>query len=361
MLSRLDVFDLLQTAGSPARCAACHGAAFERLCDSRELARQQDRARDFHRRRLVRSAPAELEERAEFTQDYDTNLIVCRACGLLARHPHPDADALEKTYGEDRYAPERLDEMIRAQLRFFRKKARGLADLMPPSPRIVELGSFVGGFLEACRERNWDALGIDPGHQVTTSCRKRGLDVFCGTLEDAAEVGFLGPADALAIWNTFDQIPDPGATIRLGLQFLRPGGLLILRVPHGLHFQRLHPRSRSLGPRSYAVTALLAWNNLLGFPYLHGHGIHTFDRLILPFGFERVRTEGDVLIPLAGRATARWARVEERFMKAAQRGCIALQSRNPHSDLSTAPWLDVVYRRSEEATRPQRRPLAATP
>ena len=72
-------------------------------------------------------------------------------------------------------------------------------------PEIVEVGSFVGGFLAAGRQCGWSMLGVDPGKQVTDFCRSRELPVYCGTLDDAPISS--NSVDAVVIWNTFDQLP----------------------------------------------------------------------------------------------------------------------------------------------------------
>jgi hypothetical protein len=166
------------------------------------------------------------------------------------------------------------------------------------------------------------------------------------TLEEFASREGVEPVDCLAIWNTFDQLADPRPTLDLTRRFVRPGGILALRVPHGRCFRMLLERlGVTTGPARRLFEACLAWNNLCGFPYLHGYGLDSLDLLVTPFGFERAAAEGDVLCLLAGRATTRWARREERAVKQLQRLWIRAQSRRQASALSAAPWLDVYYRR----------------
>jgi SAM-dependent methyltransferase len=189
-------------------------------------------------------------------------------------------------------------------------------------------------------------VGVDPNRQLGESCRARGLRVFQGTLEDFARYESSTPTDAVAIWNTFDQLADPSEVLATAARLVRPGGILALRVPHGVAFRALHARlERARGPARRFLEACLAWNNLLSFPYLHGFGLVSLDAIVPRHGFRRAFVRGDVLGTLAGRATRGFARSEERGVKRLQLAWIALEARDRASLLSAAPWLDVYYRR----------------
>jgi SAM-dependent methyltransferase len=325
-------------------CVVCHGRAFELRCNAAELEAQQRELARFHRARLARRRRGELAERAQFTQDYVTDLAACLSCGMLMRSPRPRARDVARAYEDDEYPPGRIADLFAAQVESFRGKLAQLRSLDAPR-RILEVGSFVGAFLHVARESGLEAVGVDPGQQLAKSCAERGLTVLQGTLEDLAPQLCREPFDAVAIWNTFDQLPDPRATLRLLSSCLKDRGILAIRVPHGLAFEKLLRRLRSGGPVQRHVAKLgLAWNNLLSFPYLCGYGIATLDRLVAPFGFDRVLVSGDVLCRLAGHATARWARVEEAIVKAAERAAIERQLRSGDVRLRTAPWIDVYYR-----------------
>jgi SAM-dependent methyltransferase len=333
----------LEPTVTPA-CVACHGRTFELRCNAAELEAQQEELGRFHRARLARRRRGELAERAQFTQDYVTDLVACTGCGLLMRSPRPRARAVARAYEDDEYPPERIADLFAAQVASFRGKLAQLATLGMPH-RILEIGSFVGAFLHVAREARLDAIGIDPGEQLSKYCVERGLPVLRGTLEELMPSLCREPFDAVTIWNTFDQLPDPRATLRLVTRCLRPDGVLAIRVPHGLAFEKLLRRFRSgrAYPR-HAAKLYLAWNNLLSFPYLCGYGIATLDRIVDPFGFQRVLVRGDVLCRLAGRETARWARIEESVVKSVQRVAIERQTRGGDVRLRTAPWVDVYYR-----------------
>jgi len=76
---------------------------------------------------------------------------------------------------------------LTSQLELSRGKAERLRRLLPvgATPRIAEVGSFVGGFLAAARERGWSAVGIDPGEEVGEFCREKGFAVLQTTAPEA--------------------------------------------------------------------------------------------------------------------------------------------------------------------------------
>jgi SAM-dependent methyltransferase len=311
-------------------CDACGETAADEVASSGTLASQAELARRFHRDRLARRSRAALEERASFTHDYATRLLACGSCDLIYRSPRPTAASVLQAYESERYAVERLPQMIASQRALFRPKARALASVLRPGARVLEVGSFVGGFLREAREAGLEAVGIDPNEQMAELSRRAGLQVVPEPLEEFAARRDLPSFDAIAIWNTFDQLPRPRAALEAALRILRPSGLLLLRFPHGACFRRLN------AARPCPLRAL-AWNNLLGFPYLHGYGLRSLDALAGNYGLIRASVAGDTLGPVADESYARWARLEERLVKAAQR-------RKWARDLDLAPWLDVLLR-----------------
>ena len=83
-------------------CVVCGSATHILLTSAAEIRQQHDYLRRFHRRRVRSGSAAVLEERAEFTQDYDTNIVVCARCNHLFRDPRPPAAAIAAAYKQDR-------------------------------------------------------------------------------------------------------------------------------------------------------------------------------------------------------------------------------------------------------------------
>ncbi len=329
-------------------CHICGGSEMDQICSSSEVEAQIRFLQQFHRRRLRHPTHSDLADRVEFTQEYLTDIMACRGCGLVCRSPRPSAGAITSAYIEDRYGHEHLSSEFVLQRQWAKYKVRSLASrlqtrLPMKPPLVVEVGSFVGGFLAAGRERGWRMLGVDPGKEVTAFSEERGFDVFCGTLIEAPVPA--GTVDAVAIWNTFDQLPNPDSTLAAARQMLHEHGLLVIRVPNGSCFRRMVVWHRGFGPSVNAWLAIaLAWNNLLGFPYVYGYTLRTLDELLRRHGFARVAVRPDTLMTLANRESTRWARWEEQIVKWCCRTAGHIEQVWDGSGCHIAPWLDVYYR-----------------
>jgi len=323
-------------------CVVCGSNRHQPVCSADEVRAQLDYLNAFHSRRLECGATGcddgALADRADFTQRYATDIVSCDPCGLVFREPRPRADAVTAAYAHDEYGPERLAALFDSQLELFRPRVAVLRHMLGVShaPSIVEVGSFVGGFLAAAREQGWNPVGVDPGEEVVEFCRRRGLSLHRGTAAEAPVA--TGSVDCVAIWNTFDQLPDPRATLQVVRRWVRPGGLLAVRVPNGACYRAAiaalrRQRSTVRGP----VLAAMAWNNLLAFPYLHGYSTATLNQLLEQLGFQYVAVHGDTLTRLADQQTKRWAVWEERLLKSAWGLVGRLRP-------EFAPWFDAYFR-----------------
>jgi SAM-dependent methyltransferase len=338
-------------------CLLCGGSDFIIIAHPSDLAAQQDYLKQFHQRRLVEDLSEEtrqtsLTDRASFTHSYETHILACRACGLLCRNPHPAAEAVTKAYIHDPYEQRHLQKEFNAQLAWARGKipfvARHLTHYRVP--RLVEVGSFVGGFLAAGREQGWDIIGVDPGDAVVRFCRDRGLPVFQGKLEDSPP---SKEVDAVVVWNTFDQLPDPRPLLKTIAELLKPDGLLVIRIPHGICYRYAMAITRNHRWMRTPLYTGLAWNNLLTFPYLYGYGLATLDCLIGEFGLVREALYPDTLMTASVPEMKWWAPLEERLVKELCRITTRLAPWMGDPSVSLATWLDVYYRKPAKALSAQ--------
>jgi SAM-dependent methyltransferase len=210
---------------------------------------------------------------------------VCDHCGCVFRDPSVVLTDLEARYCEDEY-PER--ELIRL-------RSRALAELaadqewwrehaLQPGTRVLEIGSYVGGFLTFARAFGCEAVGVDVGRQTSEFARDRGLDVQTGCFDADA----FGPSsfDAVFVLNCIEQLPDPSATLAGVRRVLRRGGVLALRTPSADFVRHAHEPDRRVRAQR---------NGALGVPFVRcwtAGGVHG---LLRSAGFASVSTTGSVL------------------------------------------------------------------
>ena len=342
--------DLKQQPQVCVRCRLCGSDRSRLVCSTEDVTGQRRALQHFYRTRWREQNAATATDRLKFTQDYTTEIVACTDCGLLFRNPRPREEAVGRAYETEHYDGAYLWAELVAQRAWARTKVPVVAKHLQKTvkrarPRILEIGSFVGGFLMEGRERGWDMFGVDPGRDVIAFCRGQRLPVFEGTLEEAQ----LSPRsfDAVIVWNTFDQLPDPHVLLKHAVPLLRNGGLLIVRVPNGACFEYLMG-VRSLLPR--VVRPLLdlglACNNLLTFPYLHGYSASQLETLTASYGFRLIDCLPDQLAsPPTGQLTW-WASWEEQGIKSLWRAIAAIWEDDGSHQYRSAPWLDCYFERA---------------
>lgn len=187
------------------------------------------------RRLSPRTPPERLLDRVAFSQVPPWRLVQCAECGLVYRNPTERPEALRATYAEEASNLEALLALYRAQRGAFRAQLRRLNRHGPRGGAGLEVGSYVGAFLAAARDTRWRFEGLDVNARVNEFTRSLNLTVHDGDLEHfRADRAFA----AIAIWNTFDQLPDPAAAARAATRLLVPAGLLAIRVPNGACYAR---------------------------------------------------------------------------------------------------------------------------
>jgi SAM-dependent methyltransferase len=299
-----------------ARCIVCGGSDTSELAGPDDLRAQAELLWQFHMRRLSPRTPSErLVDRVAFSQARPWRVVRCRVCGLVYRNPVETREQLRETYAGAESTRDSLLALHEAQRRSYRAQARRLARHLTRRGSGLEVGSYVGAFLAAARDARWQFEGLDVNPNVNAFARSLGFVVHDGDLEHfraASERTF----DAVAIWNTFDQLPDPRSALRAAERLLRPGGVLAVRVPNGECYATWSTR---LSSRSGAVRGLarsvLAHNNLLTFPYRFGFSPASLTRLLGETGFHVERVVADINVPTADEWTRPWAVVEERIVK----------------------------------------------
>lgn len=312
-------------------CPVCLRRESDVVATADEIRKEVEERWAFHRARLRPGTREEwLVDRAFFSQRPPLRVVRCRACGTLFRDPAESGRSLITCYTGEVIDRDVIRELFDAQRRAFRKQAARLTRVAGRVGTGLEVGSYVGAFLAAARDEGWTFQGLDVNGCACDFADELGFRVTRGTLTELPR----GCAfDAVTIWNCFEQLADPAAALRTARSLLCPTGVLTVRVPNGSFYATL--RRHLTGPGAAIARALLAHNNLLGFPYRYGFTPTSLTTLLRRAGFETKLIVPDVLVPMATRRTRRWAVTEERLLKF---GLRLLADRVP------APWFEVYAR-----------------
>jgi SAM-dependent methyltransferase len=322
-------------------CPVCGGVEFGIVRTPRDLEAERRWLRGFYKAR-VKGGPESLKDRTEFTQSEPTHVARCLDCGTLLRDPRPTPEALHALYAQDSYGHDALEALAANEADFFQARVRELHERLPPPARILEIGAFVGAFLVEARNAGYLPTGLDVGEETVAFMQGRGLDVLRG---DIGETSLPEAAwDGVLAWNTFDQLPDPHALLDRAATLLKPGGLLVLRVPNGeFETQGLRLEARSSPRRAAALRRARAYNNFMTFPYLAGYTPASLRRLLESHGCQVERARGDTLLKLADAETLPCAAAEEqRIKRAVRRFCRCVEAETGEI---VAPWLELYARR----------------
>lgn len=167
----------------------------------------------------------------------DFHLVRCRHCGLIYQNPQLSNSELLQHYPED-YLPYMKD--LRSEKSLFRRfdLEHGLARRCQRVMRhctepgiLLDVGCATGLFMNAMRERGWRVAGVELSPYAAEYARQTfHLDVFAGTLEAAAY-----PDDSfnvVTLWDVFEHLPNPKATLAEIARILKPGGLVTMSLPN---------------------------------------------------------------------------------------------------------------------------------
>jgi SAM-dependent methyltransferase len=258
--------------------------------------------------------------------------VQCNRCETVFRNPRERAFEVTEAYADETPSLETLQALFDTQRVALESQAVRLTDIARRPGRGLEVGSYTGAFLDAARRAGWWFEGLDVNEPANEFARSLGFSVTSGELSSFRT---SQPFDAVAIWNCFDQLPDPRSAARAARGLLKPNGVVAIRVPNGAFYAAV--RRRLDGVAAPVARALLAHNNLLGFPYRHGFTVRSLGLLLEDTGFDVVRTHGDALVPIADEWTRGWAAAEERMVKAAIKALATF-------DTDGAPWFEVYAR-----------------
>ena len=118
--------------------------------------------------------------------------------------------------------------MVDIKRRTFTRAADLLGRYAKAPARVLEIGAYAGLFLEICRDRGYDVVGVEPSAWGAALAVANGHAVHHGTAEQHLANDSLGTFDAVVSWDVLEHVADPIRFMNLAAQRVRPGGILIV-------------------------------------------------------------------------------------------------------------------------------------
>lgn len=185
--------------------------------------------------------PPLVYETSVHSEGLTVGLSRCPKCRVyftrprLSRHNQrprdADYDEVRRKYeGEARSGRFHKNENYRYYLELAEDHLRKQGE--KPPYRLLDIGSHCGFFVRFARERGWDARGIEPAAPMVRFAREiNGVD--------AVELGFFDEGShrgeafhLITMYDVLEHIPDPVTLLKQVHDRLRPGGVVICKVPH---------------------------------------------------------------------------------------------------------------------------------
>ncbi len=167
----------------------------------------------------------------EYFMTNPANLVRCSNCRLVAMDPTPTRAELPLLYPPDYHSfATEGNPLARFLLgRYQRRQAGRCRKHLPPGGRFLEIGCANGDVLAELADQFPVVHGIELSDEAAAAAQARGLDVFCGTLE---EFETDQQYDLIFMSHVIEHVLDPVATIARITSLLAPGGVVYLETPN---------------------------------------------------------------------------------------------------------------------------------
>jgi len=164
----------------------------------------------------------------------ENRVVKCRICGLIYRNPR-STKALDREFDSKNVYGDYMDfeEFVSDAREPIFIKILGLIDgnFKEKNRKMLDIGCGKGRFLKVAKDFGWDVEGVE---LAKSACRyakeKFGIDIKNKELKEASYLRDY--FDVVTMWNVLDHLTDSLDTLNEIRRILKPGGLLVIRIPN---------------------------------------------------------------------------------------------------------------------------------
>jgi 2-polyprenyl-3-methyl-5-hydroxy-6-metoxy-1,4-benzoquinol methylase len=207
----------------------------------------------------------------------------CQDCGLVYQNPRPVFKDLKKRYGDNYF-----DYELSNQDNFFQLMVLGLGDTRisdfygddVKNRKFLDIGCATGLLLNYMKGRGWETKGVEICRSSAEyGIKTFGLDIFNGTLEDAAFPDNY--FDVIHFSHLIEHVPDPKSLLVEIYRILKKDGHMLMTTPNADGWQARAAKSKwrsaipdhiylftkttmrkLLGVTNYRIVKQLSWGGI---------------------------------------------------------------------------------------------------
>jgi SAM-dependent methyltransferase len=153
--------------------------------------------------------------------------VRCQVCGAVFVDPAPDDETMAVMYAKSSYHDLHYMEF---ESPHYASSARLLRQFLPAGARVLDYGCGVGLFLQALKSEAFVPVGVEfDGDAAAYAAEKTQCPTF--STKEFFAGGEDGGYDALHVGDVLEHLPNPTASLRELLVWLKPEGLLFAEGP----------------------------------------------------------------------------------------------------------------------------------
>ncbi len=166
-------------------------------------------------------------------------LVECLNCGLIYQNPRPTQEELTFYYPEEYVCyqkdvnPQQMKGLKAVGASYGMRKRCQLVLRKRKQGRLLDVGCATGVFLEAMhRYPGWELFGVEINATAAQIGQSKNIaEIIVTSLEKGGYPDAF--FDVITLWDVFEHMIDPSASLRELVRILKPDGTLIMRVPNG--------------------------------------------------------------------------------------------------------------------------------
>lgn len=160
------------------------------------------------------------------------NVIQCKDCSFVYITPVPSEQFLHLHYQQYLPSDSIHIEQWRIMMTNIFLRSINIIEARHSLGRgaLLDIGCGYGFFLELARQRGWNVYGIEPCAHARAYAASKGIAVDSENLFTRAYSDEM--FDVVTLFYVLEHLPEPLRYLKEINRILKPGGLLLIRVPH---------------------------------------------------------------------------------------------------------------------------------